>query len=127
MVLCLGEPLRRFLRCWLLFLILISFLYLHFIFDLHFVVVHHLSFFFIHIFFSTSSLTLPWTIARFLDPFCTFSSAHRRVICDTFIFQPFRYLLTVSATVLSGHFLPTDVFYLTLLQRHFNLRLSRLP
>ena len=115
MVLCLGEPLRRFLRCWLLFLILISFLYLHFIFDLHFVVVHHLSFFFIHIFFSTSSLTLPWTIARFLDPFCTFSPAHRRVIRDTFIFRPFHYLLTASAMVLSGHFLPTGVFYLTLL------------
>ena len=85
--------------------------------DLHFVVVVilHLSMFFIHIFFLTSSLTLPWTIARFLDPFCTFSPAHRRVIRDTFIFQPFRYLLTASATVLSGHFLPTGVFYLTLL------------
>ena len=82
---------------------------------LHFVVVLHLSFFFIHIFFSTSSLTLPWTIARFLDPFCTFSPAHRRVIRDTFIFRPFHYLLTASAMVLSGHFLPTGVFYLTLL------------
>ena len=30
----------------------------------------------------TSSLTLPWAIARFLDPFYTFSSAHRRVIHD---------------------------------------------
>ena len=29
-----------------------------------------------------SSLTLPWTIARFLDPFYTFSPAHRRVIRD---------------------------------------------
>ena len=57
----------------------------------------------------------PWTIARFLDPFCTFSPAHRRVIRDFFIFQPFRYLLTASAMVLSGHFLPTGVFYLTLL------------
>ena len=49
MVLCLGEPPRRFSWCWLSFLIFISFLYLHFIFDLHFVVVLHLSFFFIHI------------------------------------------------------------------------------
>ena len=89
--------------------------------------------FFIHIFFSTSSLTLPWTIARFLDPFCTFSPAHRRVIRDNFIFQPFRYLLTASATVLSGHFLPTGDFYLTLLPDIFgtfptfwhNLLLSR--
>ena len=30
----------------------------------------------------TSSLTLPWAIARFLDPFYTFSPAHRRVIRD---------------------------------------------
>ena len=29
-----------------------------------------------------SSLTLPWTIARFLEPFYTFSPAHRRVIRD---------------------------------------------
>ena len=35
--------------------------------------------------FSTSSLTLPWAITRFLDPFYTFSPAHRRVIHDTFI------------------------------------------
>ena len=40
--------------------------------------------FFIHCF-STSSLTFPWAIARFLHPSCTFSPAHRRVICDTFI------------------------------------------
>ena len=88
--------------------------------DLHFVVVIlHLSMFFIHIFFSTSSLTLPWTIARFLDPFCTFSPAHHIVTRDTFIFQPLRYLLTASAMVLSGHFLPTGVFYLTLLPNIF--------
>ena len=65
--------------------------------DLHFVVVVvilHLLMFFIHSFFSTSSLTLPWTIARFLDRFCTFNPAHHIVICNTFIFQPFRYLLS---------------------------------
>ena len=98
-----------------------SFLYLNFIFDLHFVVVLHLSMFFIHTCFSSSSLTLPWTIAGFLHPFYTFSPAHRRVIRDTFIFQPFRYLLTASATVLSGHFLPTGVFYLTLLPDIFGI------
>ena len=32
-----------------------------------------------------------------------------------FHFQPFLYLLTARATVLSKHFLPTGVFYLTLL------------
>ena len=115
MVLCLGEPPRRFF-------VVVD---LHFIFDLHFVVVLHLSMFFIHICFSTSSLTLPWTIAGFLHPFYTFSPAHRRVIRDTFIFRPFH--LAASATVLSGHFLPTGAFCLTLLHRHFNLRLSRLP
>ena len=110
MVLCLGEPLRRFLFCCCIFICqCFSFCCCSF-----------------HCF-STSSLTLPWTIARFLHPFCTFSPAHRRVIRDTFIFQPFRYLLAASATTLSGHFLPTGVFYLTLLHRHFNLRLSRLP
>ena len=82
-----------------------------------FILLLYLSMFFIIIFFSTSSLTLPWTIARFLDPFCTFSPAHRRVIHDTFIFQPFHYRLTASAMVLvlSGDFLPTGIFYLTLL------------
>ena len=54
---------------------------------LHFVPVLHLSFFFIHIFFSTSSLALLLTIVRFLHPFCIFSPAHCRVICDTFIFN----------------------------------------
>ena len=85
MVVLAWENLRRFLVCWSSFL---------------------LSFFFIRIFFSTSSLTLPWTLARFLDSFCTFSPAHCRVIRDSFIFQPSRYLLTASATVLSGRFLP---------------------
>ena len=50
-----------------------------------------------------------------------------------FHFQPFRYLSTANATVLSGHFLPTGVFYLTLLPNIFgtfltfwhNLLLSR--
>ena len=56
MLLCLGEPPRKFLWCCCSFLIFILLLYLHF------VVVLRLSFFFIHIFFSMSSLTLPWTI-----------------------------------------------------------------
>ena len=90
-LLCLGEPPRRFLvlLIFISFLIFILFLlYLHFIFDLYFVdVVLHLSMLFIHIFFSTSSLTLPWTIAGFLHPFYTFSPAHRRVIRNTFIFN----------------------------------------
>ena len=63
------------------------------------------------IFFSTSCLTFPWPIARVIDPFRTFNPVHHSVILDTFIFQPFCYLLTASATVLSGHFLPTGVLY----------------
>ena len=91
MVLCLGEPQRRFfvMLIFISFFIFISFLYLHFIVDLHFVVVLHLLMFFIHICFSTSSLTLLWTIAGFLHPFCTFCPAHRRVIRNTFIFNHF--------------------------------------
>ena len=90
--------------------------------DLQFIVVIlHLSMFFIHIFFSTSSLNLLWIIiARFLDPFCTFSPAHRRVIHGNFIFRPFHYLLIVSAMILSGHcFTHWHFFYLTLLSDIF--------
>ena len=97
-----------------MFFILLLYLHLSMFFNL-------LLLFFIHIFFSTSSLTLPWTIAGFLHSFYTFSPAHRTVIRDTFIFQPFCYLLTTSATVLSGHFLPTGVFYLTLLPDIFGI------
>ena len=74
-------------------LFFISFLYLHFNFDLHFVIALHLSIFFlfllffIHIFFATSSLTLPWAIAGFLHPFYTFSAAHRRVTHNSLIFN----------------------------------------
>ena len=59
----------------------------------------------------TSSLTLPWTIARLLDPFYTFSPAHCRVIRDL----PRPTLFTASATDLRERFLLSGVFYLTLL------------
>ena len=97
--------------------------------DLHFVFILHLSMFFIHIFFSTSSLTLPWIINRFLEPFCTFSPTHRRVICDAFIFQPSRYLLTASATVFEWAFFTHKHFLPYAPSQHFlhNLLLSRLP
>ena len=115
MLLYLGENPRRFL--WCCFCILI--------FDLHFLVVLHLSMFFIlllffiHIFFSTSSLTLPWIFTLSLHPFYTFKPSPSKSDSRHFHFQPFRYLLAVSATVLSGHFLPTGAFYLTLLYQHF--------
>ena len=44
--------------------------------------------FFIHIFFSMSSLTLPWTTTGFLHPFYTFTQAHRRVFNHSVIFLP---------------------------------------
>ena len=100
---------------------------LHFAVVLHFVVVFHLSMFFIHIFFSTSSLTIPRTIVGFLHPFYTFSPAHRRVIRDTFIFNHSVIFLPRALRVLSRHFLPTGVFYLTLLHRHFTCVYQRLP
>ena len=60
MVLCLREPPARFLWCCYSFFIFILFLYLHFILLL--------LLFFIHIFFSTSFLTLPWTIVGHFTP-----------------------------------------------------------
>ena len=76
MVLCLGEPPRRFLLLLYLHFIFISFLificrcssFCRCIFHSHFIC------------FSTSSLTLPWTITGFLQPFYTLSPAHLRVI-----------------------------------------------
>ena len=53
------------------------------------VVLYHWRFF-IHCF-STSSFTLPWTIAGLLHPFYAFSPAHRRVIPDTFILTALRF------------------------------------
>ena len=89
-----------------------SFLYLHLIFYLDFVVVLHLLMFFIHICFSTSSLTLPWTIAGFLHPFNTFSPAHRRVICDTFIFNQSVIFLPRALRFWVGAFYPLAFFAL---------------
>ena len=79
--------------------------------------------------FSTSSLTLPWAIARFLHLFYTFSPAHSRVIHNTFIltFPGPSFSFTASATVLSGHFLRRFLPYAP--SPHFchNLLLSRPP
>ena len=77
-----------------------------------FILLLYLSMFFIIIFFSTSSLTLPWTIARFLDPFCTFSPAHRRVICDTFIFNHSVIFLPRALRFWVGIFYPQAFFTL---------------
>ena len=98
-----------------------------FIFVLHFVVVLHsfcssfcccssfifvlhlllLLLFFIHCF-STSSLTLPCTIAGFLNPLYTFSPAHRKLIRDTFILTFLGSSFTVLPRALRFW---VDVFY----------------
>ena len=72
MLLCLREPPRRFLWCWLLLLLFI----IHCCCRSSFIFVLHLSMFFIHICFLASSLTLPWTIDEFLHPFYNFSRAY---------------------------------------------------
>ena len=59
----------------------------------------------------SSSLTLPRTIARFLDPFYTFNVAHRRVIRDFTPANPFYR----ECYGLREYFLLSGVFYLTLL------------
>ena len=113
---------------------------LHFMLDLQFIVVSSFScyiiicrcyfillLFFIHILFLTSYLTLPWTIDRFLHPFYTLAQHIAEWFPTLSFFQPFRYLLAASPTALSGHFLPTGVFYLALLHGYFNLRLSSPP
>ena len=114
------ENLRRFLWCWSSFCCCCCCCYSSFV-DL----------FHSHFLFNI----IPHPFVDYRQVFKTHFelSAQPRVIRDTFIFQPFRYLLTLSATVLSGHFLPTDVFYLMLLPDIFgtfptlwhNLLLSR--
>ena len=103
---------------------------LHFIFDPHFVVVLHLSMFFIC---QCSSFT--FSFRRHPSPFrglwpgfythfiISVYLAHCRVIRETFIFNHSVIFLPRALRALSGHFLPTGVFYLTLLQRHFNMYL----
>ena len=91
----------------MMLLFFISFLYLHFIFDLNFVVV------FLHSHLLFDVIPHPCVdYRRVFIPIYTFRPAHRRVIRHNFINQPFRYLLAASATALSGHFLPKVFFTL---------------
>ena len=66
--------------------------------------------FFIHCF-STSSLTFPWVIARFLHPFYIFSPVRRKVVRNTFIWTFLGFYVTVLPGVLQ---LWASVFYLAL-------------
>ena len=107
MVLCLREPPRRFL---------LLLLYLYFIFDLHFILLLYLHFcrfssFTFHLLFDI----IPHSSVdyrRVFTPILYFQSSPSQSDLRYFHFQLFRYLLTASATLLSGRFLPTGVFYL---------------
>ena len=112
------ENLRRFLWCWSSFCCccyssFVDVFHSHFLFD----IIPHPSLDYHQVF----------------RPILYFQPSPSQSDSRHFHFQPFRYLLTASATVLSGHFLPTGVFYLTLLPTflahswHFlhNLLLSR--
>ena len=103
MLLYLGENPRRFLWCCCCILI----------FDLHFLVVLHSHFLFDVIPYTSVDFHLVFT------PILDFQPSPSQCDSRLFYFQPFRYLLAVSATVLSRHFLPTGAFYLTLLYQHF--------
>ena len=119
MVLCLGEP-RRFLLLW----------YLHFIFWSSFCCCFSLFVDVLHSHLLSAIIPHPSVDYReVFTPILYFQPSPSQSDSRYFHFQPFRYLLTASATVLSGRFLPTGVFYLTLLHRHFllNMLLSRFP
>ena len=94
------ENLRRFMWCWSSFCCccyssFVDVFHSHFLFD----IIPHPSVDYRQVF----------------RPILYFQPSPSQSDLRHFHFQPFRYLLTASATVLSGHFLPTGVFYLTLL------------
>ena len=95
------ENIRRFLWCWSSFCCcyssFVDVLHSHFLFN----IIPHPSVDYRQVF----------------RPILYFQPSPSQSDLRHFHFQPFRYLLTASATVLSGHFLPTGVFYLTLLPR----------
>ena len=113
MLLCLGEPPVSFsvVRCWLQ-------LFIHFSIIISFLI-------FIC---RCSSFTFVFDIIRHPSvdyrrvfiPILYFRPSPSQSDSRNFHFQLFRYLLISSATVLSGHFLLTGVFYLTVLHRHFD-------
>ena len=76
----------------------------HFVVVLHFVNVLHSHFLF-------DIISHPFVdYRRIFTPILYFQNSPLQIDLQLFHFQPFRYLLTASAAVLSGQFLPTDVF-----------------
>ena len=136
MVLCLVELPRRFSFISSSFPFLSSFhFWSSFIFDLHFIFVSsfcccssfvdvlHSHLLFDIILHPSVDYRLVFTLILY------FQSSPSQNDSQYFHFQLFGDLLTLSATVLSGHFLLTGAFYLTLIHQHFwlNLRLPRPP
>ena len=139
MLLCFAEPPGRFLL--LLFIHFCSsfFCYSSFIFVLYFVVVLHsflvfiLLLFFIHFCSSFVVVVLHSLLfnviphpsvdyCRVFTPILYFQHSPSQSDLQHFHFnlsRIFFHSFTASATVLSGRFLPTGIFYLTLLHRHF--------
>ena len=117
MVLCLGEPPKRFLL-------------LFFIFVLYFVFVLHLflSFILLLLFFISFPDCFPMPLHSTLASQGR-EGLHQLWALPQLLLIAFAFSSTASATVLSERFLPTGVFHFTLLHRHFwlNLRLSRPP
>ena len=107
------ENLRGRFCCCCSFILSMFFIFvLHFIFDLHVVVnLHSLLFDII----PHPSVDYRWVFA----PTLYFEPSPSQSDSRHFHFQPFRDFLTASTTVLSGRFLPTGAFYLTLLHQHF--------
>ena len=105
----LGRTSWRFLWCWFCCCsLLVVFLHSHFLFH----IIPHPSMDYRQVF----------------RPVLYFQPSPSQSDWRHFYSQPFRYLLTLSATILSGHFLPTGVFYfMPYLTFWHNLLLSRLP
>ena len=123
MVLCLGEPPRRFLWYWLSHLIFISSLYLHFWSSFcrcsSFAVFLHSHFLFD---------IISHTSVDYLLPFYTVSPAHRRVICNTFIFNHSVIFLPRALRFWVGVFYPQVFFTLRSFTGIYqDWRLSRPP
>ena len=66
-------------------------------------------------------------LPRAFPVFSPFSFSSRGLYSPYVFFVTSSLALSTLPCVHLWHFLPTGVFYLTLLHRHFNLRLSRLP
>ena len=78
----------------------------------------------------TSSLTLPWAIAGFLHPFYTFSPAHHRVVCDTFIWTFLGFSVTILPRAVwfwAGIFYPQAFFTFHPFPKFWHVFVTEMP